>query len=300
MLYPLSTITDIALPVVPTYIPSLDTVLGGGFVTGSSILFAGTTGSGKSTLLLQVANRIAKQNKRVLYVAGEESKEQIKIRANRLSISNPTIMLLEDTQIETVIQNIQEQKPDMVMLDSLQMLYSPTVKTAAGTPSQMRHALFTFCDIAKKQHITIIFVGHATKGGYIAGLQTFQHMVDVVLYLALNEDNSRTLKANKNRFGSIEYTIPLYMNEYGLSEQKNMRIPFGAQTIYTIPLTKKKNVLHSFITGFLTKRAQQYNLPVTDNKLILTDTMLSELTFTQPFMRPVIARAAKSYAETIF
>lgn len=217
MVQPLSQISSTPPICYPTGLPELDSVLGGGLVRGSTVLTAGVPGAGKSTLLLQLANHIANSlNKRVLYLAGEESSKQIKMRAERLKINSSLILLMEKPEVEEVIRVINEAEPEVLIIDSLQMMYSDTSKSAPGTPTQMKYSLLTVSRIARQKEITVIFIGHATKGGYIAGLQTLQHMVDVVLFLRKNEDDSRTLEVHKNRFGETANTWDTEMTSVGL------------------------------------------------------------------------------------
>src|SRR3990167_1144966 len=200
-----------------------DHLLGGGIVKGSALLIAGTPGSGKSTILMQLAfNWATLANQKVLYVAGEENRQQIKMRAVRLGIDSSKILLYENTEVEAVIEKEEELKPDIIIVDSLQTLYSKALKTQIGSPTQIRNGLFTLIGLAKSKQVTIIFIGHSTKGGYIGGLQTYQHMVDVVLYLDIDEvDHSRTLIAKKNRFGSIDFVWTLEMTENGLVDPEH-------------------------------------------------------------------------------
>ena len=215
----------------------LDNLLGGGLVAGETILFAGLPGAGKSTFLLQVAYQLSVgQNKKVLYVNGEESKEAIKSRAERLFINSNTIFLFDETKVENIILASNEIKPEVMIVDSLQTLTSITLKTAPSTPSQMRMSLMLLCALAKKNGITIFFVGHSTKGGYVAGLQTLQHMVDVVFFLGVNDNSTRFLKASKNRYGEALNSKDLYMTPYGLTDDMQETRPNSI--IRDIPYTE--------------------------------------------------------------
>ncbi len=222
-----------------TGINYLDTILGGGLVTGETILFAGLPGAGKSTFLLQMAYHlsVAKQ-KRVLYINGEESKESIKSRANRLCIDSNKIFLYDETKVEEIIKATNMVAPDIIIVDSIQMLSSTSLRTASGTPSQTRMSLLLLCALAKKKNITIFFVGHSTKGGYIAGLQTLQHMVDAVFFLGVNDDMTRSLKTSKNRYGETLITQDLYMTKYGLTDNPYQNKPDSI--IQNIPYTEKQ------------------------------------------------------------
>ena len=249
------------LPIPPiryqTGLTYFDDVLGGGLVEGSTLIISGSPGCGKSTMMVQVAYKLSERkldfqnNLKVLYIAGEENKKQIKMRTERLAINSSNIFLDEDIQVEKVIVAIEETDPKIVVVDSLQMLYTDTLKTPPSSPTQMRFCLQTLCRLAKQKGITIIFVGHSTKSGYIAGLQSLQHTVDCVLWLSLNEDNTRTFQAKKNRFGSIEPTYTLYMNEFGLFEYPEEKIPFGQIKEINLTETEIHEIARKSGRGFL-------------------------------------------------
>ncbi len=253
----MNTITSLdQIPAIPparylTGIDYFDDVLGGGLVEGSTMLTSGIPGSGKSTLLIQVAYKLAEQGLKVLYIAGEENKEQIKMRAQRLSINSDIVYLDEDTQVEKIISAIETTNPKIVIVDSLQMVYTPTLKPAPSSPTQMRYCLNELCKIAKAKGITIIFVGHSTKSGLIAGLQSLQHMVDAVLYLLTNTDNTRTFQAKKNRFGSIEPIYTLYMTEYGLFNYPEIKTPFGLIKEFNLTEEQIKVIAQKSGWGFI-------------------------------------------------
>src|SRR3990167_7838033 len=215
-----------------------DDVLGGGLVEGSTLILSGSPGCGKSTLMVETAYKLAETDLKVLYIAGEENKRQIKMRTERLGINSDSVYLSEDIQVEKAIFAMETLSPKIVIVDSLQMLYSDTLKTPASSPTQMRYCLQTLCHLAKTKGITIIFVGHSTKSGYIAGLQSLQHTVDAVLWLSLNEDKTRTFAAQKNRFGSIEPVYVLYMTKQGLFDYPEHKVPFGQ--IKNINLTEEE------------------------------------------------------------
>lgn len=226
-IYPLNTIQGTIPDRYETGMRGLDCLLSGGFVVGSTVLASGTTGAGKSTILLQIADYIANVlHKKVLYVSGEENKEQIKIRANRILVNSPDIYLAEDPQVEKIDNAILFYSPSFVVIDSLQMLYSPTIKQAPMTPTQMKNGLLTLCKIARQTNTTIVFIGHATKGGFIAGLQTLQHMVDTVMYIGIDEDdNSRFIEVKKNRFGEANITWNFIMQENGIHDDPRNYTP---------------------------------------------------------------------------
>ena len=199
----------------------LDRVLGGGLVKGSLILLGGEPGIGKSTLILQICNKIQGEGK-VLYVSGEESAEQIKIRADRLGIKNDDIMFLGETDIEVVNNEIIEMKPKLVIIDSIQTMYSDELTAAAGSVSQVREITSQVMRVCKGQGITTIIIGHVTKEGNIAGPRVLEHMVDTVLYLEGERYFSyRILRGVKNRFGSTNEIGMFEMRQEGMCEIEN-------------------------------------------------------------------------------
>lgn len=198
---------------ISTGIDELDRVLGGGLVKGSLVLVGGEPGIGKSTLILQICDKIIGEGK-VLYVSGEESAEQVKIRADRLNINNDNIMFLGETDIDIIQEAILNTNPKLVIIDSIQTMYSEDITSAAGTVSQVREITARIMRICKENNITTIIIGHVTKDGNIAGPRVLEHMVDTVLYLEGERYFSyRMLRSVKNRFGST--------NELGMFEMKN-------------------------------------------------------------------------------
>ena len=196
-----------------TGIGELDRVLGGGLVKGSLVLVGGEPGIGKSTLILQLCNKMNGEGK-VLYVSGEESAEQVKIRADRLNINSEDIMFLGETDIDIIQESILSINPKLVIIDSIQTMYSQEITSAAGTVSQVREITARIMRICKDNNITTIIIGHVTKDGNIAGPRVLEHMVDTVLYLEGERYFSyRLLRSVKNRFGST--------NELGMFEMKN-------------------------------------------------------------------------------
>ena len=196
-----------------TNFEELDRVLGGGFVTGSLVLLGGEPGIGKSTLILQICDKI-KTDGKVLYISGEESAEQIKIRADRLGISNDNILFLGETNIDIIENSINNINPKLVIIDSIQTMYSEEVSSTPGSVSQVREITARIMKICKQANITTIIIGHVTKDGNIAGPRVLEHMVDTVLYLEGERYFSyRLLRSVKNRFGST--------NELGMFEMKN-------------------------------------------------------------------------------
>jgi len=197
-----------------TFNGELDRVLGGGIVRGSLVLVGGDPGIGKSTLLIQVANNIGKKNLSVLYVSGEESLKQIKMRADRLKIDNENLFIVSENNLEYISKYVEEYKPDLLIIDSIQTIYNPDIVSAPGSVSQVREGTATLMKLSKKMGIATFIVGHVTKTGSIAGPKVLEHMVDTVLYFEGEKHNVyRVLRAVKNRFGST--------NEIGIFEMTN-------------------------------------------------------------------------------
>ena len=185
----------------------LDRVLGGGLVKGSLVLLGGEPGIGKSTLILQICDKVKGEGK-VLYVSGEESAEQIKMRADRLGINNDDILFLGETDIDIVNQAIIDINPKLVIIDSIQTMYSEEITAAAGSVSQVREITSQVMRVCKSRAITTIIIGHVTKEGNIAGPRVLEHMVDCVLYLEGERYFSyRILRGVKNRFGSTNEIV---------------------------------------------------------------------------------------------
>ena len=205
-----------------TEIEELDRVLGGGVVPGSLVLVGGDPGIGKSTLLLQVCKRLSDQGRKVLYISGEESLKQIKLRANRMGTFSDQLLLLCETNLETIRQVIEREHPAVAVIDSIQTMYSEEVTAAPGSVSQVREATNTLMQIAKGLNITIFIVGHVTKEGTVAGPRVLEHMVDTVLYFEGDRHASyRILRGVKNRFGSTNEIGVFEMRETGLEEVPN-------------------------------------------------------------------------------
>ena len=204
-----------------TGIKELDRVLGGGIVPGSLVLVGGDPGIGKSTLLLQVCQRMAKQQK-ILYISGEESQTQIKLRANRMGEFSQNLLLLCETNLGIIRSVIEKEKPELVIIDSIQTMYSEDVNSAPGSVSQVRESTNVFMQLAKGLGITIFIVGHVTKEGTVAGPRVLEHMVDTVLYFEGDRHASyRILRGVKNRFGSTNEIGVFEMCNTGLEEVKN-------------------------------------------------------------------------------
>lgn len=207
---------------ISTGMEELDRVLGGGIISGSLVLVGGDPGIGKSTLLLQVCRNLSLLQKRVLYISGEESLKQIKLRAMRIGEFNDNLLLLCETNLDTIEQTIKKVSPDVVMIDSIQTMYREEVSSAPGSVSQVRESTNVLMQIAKGMGISIFIVGHVTKEGVVAGPRVLEHMVDTVLYFEGDRHASyRILRGVKNRFGSTNEMGVFEMRESGLCEVKN-------------------------------------------------------------------------------
>lgn len=205
-----------------TQIGELDRVLGGGIVPGSLVLVGGDPGIGKSTLLLQVCRNLAEKQVSVLYISGEESLRQIKLRANRIGQFTDKMQLLCETNLEVIREMIERRKPDVVVIDSIQTMFHEDVSSAPGSVSQVRESTNILMQIAKGMGVSIFIVGHVTKEGNVAGPRVLEHMVDTVLYFEGDRHASyRILRAVKNRFGSTNEIGVFEMCNTGLEEVKN-------------------------------------------------------------------------------
>lgn len=218
----LGDVTSRKEPRVKTEIEELNRVLGGGVVPGSLVLIGGDPGIGKSTLLLQVSQQLHKSGGKVLYVSGEESAEQIKMRAERLSIEGNDFYVYPETDMSLIRQTIEEMAPDYVIIDSIQTMMQPEISSATGSVSQVRETTAELMQIAKTNEIAIFIVGHVTKEGALAGPRMLEHMVDTVLYFEGDRHHTfRILRAVKNRFGSTNEIGIFEMKEQGLVEVAN-------------------------------------------------------------------------------
>lgn len=205
-----------------TGMKELDRVLGGGIVKGSLILVGGDPGIGKSTLLLQICEELGNQNRQVLYISGEESIAQIKMRGERLNVYTENLNLLAETNMSFIEAHIKNTKPDLVILDSIQTVYCDDITSAPGSVSQVREATHKLMNLGKGYGITIMIVGHVTKEGALAGPRVLEHMVDTVLYFEGERHASfRILRAVKNRFGSTNEIGVFEMQDVGLKEVLN-------------------------------------------------------------------------------
>ncbi len=207
---------------VTTHIRELDRVLGGGIVGGSLVLVGGDPGIGKSTLLLQMCYNLAADGKCVLYISGEESLSQIKLRAQRIGNASDTLMVLCETSLEQIEEVLVETKPEIVIIDSIQTMYREEIASAPGSVAQVRETTAVLMQLAKGLDISIFIVGHVTKEGVVAGPRMLEHMVDTVLYFEGDKNAAyRILRSVKNRFGSTNEIGVFEMRQEGLAEVAN-------------------------------------------------------------------------------
>ncbi len=211
-------------------IRELDRVLGGGLVAGSVVLIGGDPGIGKSTLMLQALGCLAENGLKVLYVSGEESARQIRLRSERLGVSSPSILVLTETNVEHVLKAAADVQPGVIVVDSIQTMYSENLSSTPGSVSQVRESASRFVTFAKRGGAATFLVGHVTKEGSIAGPRVLEHMVDTVLYFEGDRSHAfRILRAVKNRFGSTNEIGVFQMKESGLVEVNNPSSVFLAE-----------------------------------------------------------------------
>jgi len=205
-----------------TNISELDNVLGGGFIKDSLVLLSGEPGIGKSTLTLQICEKIASLNKKVLYISGEESPTQISNRASRLGIQNELITIISENSLENIIATLNQEEPDFIIIDSIQVISSESANSLTGSISQVRLATEVLMEFAKKNNKAMLVIGHVTKEGNLAGPRTLEHLVDVVIHLEGERyQNLRLLRGIKNRFGPTSEVGIFEMTQNGLTEVKN-------------------------------------------------------------------------------
>ena len=223
------------VPRTPTGIAEFDRVLGGGLVSGGVVLIGGDPGIGKSTLLLQALAHLA-THKKVLYISGEESAQQIALRAKRLSLDAREMYLLAEIQLDKIQAVIKQQCPDVVVIDSIQTMYSEHLTSAPGSVAQVRECAAQLTRMAKSAEITMILVGHVTKDGTLAGPRVLEHIVDTVLYFEGDSHSSfRLIRAFKNRFGAVNELGVFAMTERGLREVSNPSALFLSQHGAQVP-----------------------------------------------------------------
>ena len=221
---------------ITTGIGEFDRIIGGGIVNGSIILIGGSPGIGKSTLILQVAERLSQSKFNVLYVAGEESEKQIKMRGERLAIKAENLYILPETNLEKIIAVIEQIKPNYVIVDSIQTLFTSKLESFPGSISQVRESAAALMMLAKQTGITIFLIGHITKEGVIAGPKALEHIVDTVLYFEGDRhQNHRVIRAVKNRFGATGEIGVFDMTELGLVEVPNPSFIFLQERPSDVP-----------------------------------------------------------------
>ncbi|MEO0484910.1 MAG: DNA repair protein RadA [Pseudomonadota bacterium] len=228
-------LTDLATEEAPpprtqAGVAELDRVLGGGLVQASALLVGGDPGIGKSTLLLQAAARFARNGLKVIYISGEEAAAQVRMRAQRLGLTDSPVMLAAETNLRDILTTLDAEKPDLAIIDSIQTMWADNVEAAPGSVSQVRSAAHELTSFAKRKGIAVIMVGHVTKEGQIAGPRVIEHMVDTVLYFEGERGHQfRLLRAVKNRFGPADEIGVFEMTGKGLVEVKNPSALFLSQ-----------------------------------------------------------------------
>ena len=227
---------------VPSGVTEFDRVLGGGIVPGTLVLIGGDPGIGKSTLLLQVADKLSAAGSVVLYVSGEESERQIKLRGERLAVEAKNLYLLPETNLENIVNEIERLKPGAIIVDSIQTVFSSAIDSAPGSVSQVREVAHQFLLLAKNRGLPIFLIGHITKEGSIAGPKVLEHMVDTVLYFeGERHHNHRIVRAVKNRFGAA--------NEVGIFEMTGAGLKPVANPSQMFLQERPQNVAGSIVTA---------------------------------------------------
>jgi DNA repair protein RadA/Sms len=217
-------------------ITEFDRVLGGGLVAGSVVLLGGDPGIGKSTLILQVLDRLCREGLIGLYLSGEESEAQLKLRADRLGLKSPAVLVATETCLENILKLVEEVRPAFVALDSIQTLYTATLPAAPGSLAQVRETAFRLAQQAKLTGIATLLIGHVTKEGTLAGPMTLEHLVDTVLYLEGDRSHAfRLLRTVKNRFGPTQELGVFEMQEAGMVEVPNPSALFMAERAHDVP-----------------------------------------------------------------
>lgn len=225
-----------AMPRCPTGLVELDHVMGGGLVPGSVLLLGGDPGVGKSTLLLQVLSHLSSNDQSVLYVTGEESPQQVAMRAQRLQCAYEQLPLLAETSVEKLLAQLQQTQPAVVVIDSIQTIFSEQLSAAPGSVSQVRDCAAALVRFAKRSQVTVILVGHVTKDGALAGPRVLEHMVDTVLYFEGQTDSRyRAIRAVKNRFGAVNALGVFAMTDTGLRAVGNPSAIFLSRGEQAVP-----------------------------------------------------------------
>lgn len=233
---PLHEVDAAELPRTPTGLDELDRVLGGGLVPGGVVLIGGDPGIGKSTLLLQAMTRLAQSGKKTLYVSGEESPQQIALRARRLDLAASPVALFAEIGMEKILSALERERPQVAVIDSIQTLYSDALSSAPGSVAQVRECAAQLTRFAKRTGTTILLVGHVTKDGAIAGPRVLEHIVDAVLYFEGDTHSSfRLIRAIKNRFGAVNELGVFAMTDKGLREVANPSALFLSQHRDPVP-----------------------------------------------------------------
>src|SRR5215510_3981187 len=222
-------------------VTEFDRVLGGGIVPGTLVLLGGDPGIGKSTLLLQVADKLSASGSTVLYISGEESERQIKLRGERLRIAAPNLLLLPETNLESILREVERLKPAAIIVDSIQTTFSTEIESAPGSVSQIREVAAQFLLLAKTRGVPVFLIGHVTKEGSIAGPRALEHIVDTVLYFeGERHHNHRIVRATKNRFGAA--------NEVGVFEMTNAGLKPVSNPSQMFLQERPQNVAGSIVT----------------------------------------------------
>ena len=228
---PITEITQTEVIRFSSFDIELDMVLGGGIVPGSLTLIGGSPGVGKSTLLLKIGGNVASSGKNVLYVSGEESPGQIKIRSDRLDANSEKLFLLSEIRLEQILVELSQRNYELIIIDSIQTLYSEKITSSPGSVSQVREITFELMRLAKERNIAVLIIGHITKDGSIAGPRVLEHMVDVVLYFEGDASKElRILRGFKNRFGSTSEIGIFEMSNRGLISATNISSKFFSRT----------------------------------------------------------------------
>jgi DNA repair protein RadA/Sms len=232
----ISQITRVSTSRISTGNSEFDTILGGGLVPGMAVLIGGEPGIGKSTLVMQIANNIAAQGKKALYVSGEESKEQILLRCQRIGVIQENVFLSSETNLEDIFTQVEKLEPDLIIIDSIQSVSADYLDSAPGNLGQIRECAFALTKLAKQKNAPVFIIGHVTKDGYVAGPKIIEHMVDTVLYFEI-EQQYRILRATKNRFGSTNEIGIFEMLSDGLREVSNPSQIFIGEDEHTFGAT---------------------------------------------------------------